>query len=520
MPPLGIGNYGGEIDNWMWPRHTGDFAFMRVYMSPDGRGAKYSEENVPYKPGSWLEIADKPIKKGDFTFSLGYPGFTTRYRTSNSVWWNLNKTYPRYVKIFGDNIDLLKEVTANSPDGQIRVASMLEGLNNTKKNYIGKIEGMKKTRFLDKKIEFEKKLIAFLEQNSDLKSQYGNVLSDIKDEYENLKKNEVRNNFVQRIQMLSGTLYGIANQLYGIAREREKSEDEREPGFSEENVERAVNRLQYRYMSYYEPADKAMLTNALNDALEGDPENVVTVLDDIIRNNTVSIEEFVNQAYQKSKMADLEYVKTLFSQSSLELEALDDPFINMSKNLYELAEVSAKQYQKFGANISDLRKQYMDALYAWKGGTLYPEANRTIRFSYGAIAGYKPRDAVWYEPFTTLKGAIEKNTGDSPFDLPPRLLELSAKKDYGKWIDPQLKDVPVDFLSKLDDTGGSSGSPVMNADGEIIGVAFDGNYESMTGDWQYDEELQRGISVDIRYVLFLTEKLAGADFILKEMGIK
>lgn len=519
MPPLGIGNYGGDIDNWMWPRHTGDFAFMRVYVSPDGKGAKYSEDNVPYKPDNWLKISDSPLKKGDLTFSLGFPGFTTRYRTSNSVRWNLTKNYPRYSKIFGDIVGLLEQVTADSPDGQIKVASLIEQLNNTKKNYIGKIEGMEKTHFLDKKIEFERQLMAYINQNKDLKSQFGNILSDVEAEYEILAKDETRNNFVQRIQLLSGTLFGVANQIYGIAKEREKSDEDRDPNFSERNVERAVNTLQYRYMSYFEPADKAMLEKALNDALADDPENEITALDYIIRNNTQSIREFVDQAYQTSKLADVEYVKSLFSKSSSELEALDDPFINMSKNLYDVAEVVTEYYQKFGAKITDLRKQYMDALYAWKGKKLYPEANRTIRFSYGAVAGYKPRDAVWYEPFTTLNGAIEKNTGERPFDLPPELLELAAKKDYGKWIDPQLKDVPVAFTNRIDDTGGSSGSPVMNADGKIVGVSFDGNYESMTGDWQYDYDIQRGIAVDIRYVLFITEKLAGADYILRELGI-
>lgn len=520
MPPLGIGNYGGDIDNWMWPRHTGDFAFMRVYMSPDGKGAKYSKDNVPYKPEYWLKIAENPLKKDDFTFSLGYPAFTTRYRTSNSVRWNLTKNYPRYAKIFGETVELLEEVTANSPDGKIKVASLIEQLNNTKKNFIGKIEGMKKTHFLDKKIDFEKKLMSFLEQNQELKSQYGNILTDIEKEYAILKEDEVRNNFVQRVQLLSGTLLGVADQVYGIVREREKPDDERDPNFSERDTKRTVNMLQYRYMSYYEPADKAMLIKSLNDALTGDPKNVVTALDYIIRDKTTSIEDFINQAYKESKLADLEYAKSLFSKSSSELEALKDPFINISKNLYEVAEIVDKQNKEFGAKITELRKQYMDALYAWKGKSLYPEANRTIRFSYGAIAGYKPRDAVWYESFTTLTGAIEKHTGERPFDLPLEILELAAKKDYGKWSDPQLKDLPVAFTNKLDDTGGSSGSPVMNAEGEIIGVSFDGNYESMTSDWQYDDALTRGISVDIRYVLFITEKLAGADFILKEMGVK
>jgi hypothetical protein len=379
---------------------------------------------------------------------------------------------------------------------------------------------MKKTHCLDKKIDFEKKLMSFLDQNIELKSRYGNILTDIEKEYTILEKNEIRNNFVQRIQLLSGTLFKVGDQVYGIAREREKPDDERDPNFSERDIERTINLLQYRYMSYYEPADKAMLIKSLNDVLTVDPEKMVTSLDYIIRDKTTSIEDFVNQAYQKSKLADLEYAKSLFSKSSSELESLNDPLINMSKNLYKVAEIVDKQYKEFGAKITKLRKQYMDALYAWKGSKLYPEANLTIRFSYGAIAGYKPHDAVWYEPFTTLTGAIEKHTGEYPFDLPPEILELAAKKDYGKWIDPRLKDVPVAFTNKIDGSGGDSGSPVMNADGEIIGILFDGNYESMTSDWQYDDVLQRGISVDIRYVLFITEKLAGADFILEEMGVK
>jgi hypothetical protein len=519
MPPLGVGNYGGDIDNWMWPRHSGDFAFMRVYMSPEGKGAEYSENNVPYKPEVWLKIADQPVKTGDFTFSLGYPGFTTRYRTSNSVRWNLTRTYPQLVRIFGDMIDLLQQVTAGSPDGQIKVASEIEQLQNVKKNFIGTIEGMKKTRFLDRKIEFEKELTAFLDKNEALKSTFGHVLPDIEREYAALEKDEVRNNFVRRFHGLSGSLFAVADEIYGIAREREKPDEERDPSFSEKDTERAVQMLQYQYMSYYEPADKALLIKALRDALEGDPEHQVTALDAFIRNETVSIEEFADNAYRNSKLADLEFAKSLFGKPSSELEALNDPFINMARDLYGIADAADKQNREFGAKITALRKQYMDLLYAWKGNTLYPEANRTIRFSYGPIAGYKPRDAIWYESFTTLTGAIEKNTGERPFDLPVELLNLAANRNFGSYLDSRLNDVPVAFLHKIDQTGGSSGSPVMNARGEIIGVAFDGNYESMTSDWQYDDALTRGITVDIRYVLFIAEKLAHADALLNELGI-
>ena len=520
MPPLGIGNFGGEIDNWMWPRHSGDFAFMRVYMSPEGNGAEYSENNVPFHPEAWLKITDRPLRDGDFTFSLGYPGRTTRYRTSNSVRWNLTKTYPRLTGIFGDMIDLLQRVTAGSPEGKIKVASEIEQLQNVKKNFTGTIEGMKKTRFLDRKIKFEQELNTFLDRNEALKSKFGHVLPDIEQEYKALEKDEVRNNFIQRIRGFSGTLFGVADEVYETAKEREKPDEERDPSFSEKDTERTIQRLQYRYISYWEPADRALFVKALNDALAGDSEHRVTALDSIIRNKQVSIEAFAERAYGDSRLSDPEYAKSLFTQSSAELEALDDPFINMARDLYAIADSSDRQNREFSAKITALRKEYMDALFAWKGSKLYPEANRTIRFSYGSIAGYKPRDAVWYEPFTTLTGAIEKNTGERPFDLPPEITDLEARKDFGKWADGQLKDVPVAFIHKIDETGGSSGSPVMNARGEMIGISFDGNYEAMTSDWQYDNALTRGIAVDIRYVLFITQKLAHADHILKEVGIQ
>ena len=169
---------------------------------------------------------------------------------------------------------------------------------------------------------------------------------------------------------------------------------------------------------------------------------------------------------------------------------------------------------------ADLRKEYIDALYEWKGQGLYPEANSTMRFTYGHVAGYKPADAVWYAPFTTLKGVVEKHTGEDPFDVPAKLAELSGKRDFGQWADSKFNDVPVAFTHRCDITGGNSGSPVMNANGELVGLAFDGNYEAMTGDWQYDYDIQRTISVNIKYVLFVTEKFGGADYILKEMGLK
>jgi hypothetical protein len=202
-----------------------------------------------------------------------------------------------------------------------------------------------------------------------------------------------------------------------------------------------------------------------------------------------------------------------------QLKALKDPFVDMAISIDPMAVDLQKTNIAFGANVTDLRRVYLDGLYEWKGKGLYPDANGTIRFTSGPIKGYRPADAVWYDPFTTLQGVVDKNTGVEPFDAPAGLIALSEKKEYGKWMDPQLKDVPVAFLNQCDITGGNSGSPVMNAKGELAGLVFDGNYEAMIGDWQYDLALQRTICVDIRYVMFIADKFSKAGFLLDEMGV-
>lgn len=519
-PPLSIGNYGGEIDNWMWPRHTGDFTFMRVYVSPDGDGSKYSPDNVPYKPKVWLKVAKSDVKDGDFTFIMGFPGFTTRYRTSNSVNWNMKYNYPFVIKEFGEIINLMDELTKNSPEGKIKVANLEKGLANTMKNNEGKLEGMTKSNFLAKKIKFEKELMQFINSKPDLKAKYGDILDKIKEQYSILLQSKDKNNLLNYYGFLSGTLSGIGNLIYRTAVEKEKPEDQRLPGFSDKAIQQRIDNLQFQYSNYFEPVDKAMLVKYLKEAAALPEGQRIKGFEYITNNDSyTSIEQFVDKAYNESKLSDPEYAKKLFSLSLDDLKNCDDPFIKMAINISpELKEVQQSNIT-FGNNITELRKRYIDAVYAWKGKTLYPDANGTIRFTWGYVKGYSPRDAVWYNPITTLKGVVEKNTGKEPFNMPEKLGELYKNKDFGKWEDPVLGDVPVAFLNQCDITGGNSGSPVMNANGELVGLAFDGDYEALIGDWQYDTEKQRTISVDIDYVLFITDKFAHADYLLDEMGV-
>lgn len=519
-PPLSIGNYGGETDNWMWPRHTGDFSFMRVYVSPDGQGKEFSADNVPYKPKVWLKAALGDLDDSDFCFIMGYPGFTTRYRSSNSVHWNLKYNYPFSIRNYKEIIALAEELTKKDPAGKIKVASLVKGLANAMKNYQGKVDGMTKTDFLQKKLDFEKEYLKWAYSTPERKAKYAEILSKEKSQYDVLEKTRERDLVFGILNGLSGTLTGVAGQIYVVSREMEKPAEERQPGITEEALKEFADGLTYTYNDYYEPLDKAMLLRAMKMAETLPADQRITALDNILASSGKSPEQWIDEAYSNTRLKDPEFVKSLIGKSSVDIENTGDPFIRLAAGLYPMSDEINKTAEIFAANVTALRKDYLDALYEWKGSAMYPDANGTIRFTWGPVKGYKPADAVWYYPFTSLQGVVEKNTGEEPFNAPDGLVALEQKHDFGRWTDPELNDVPVAFLNQCDITGGNSGSPVMNGKGEIIGVAFDGNYEAMISDWQYDYALQRCIALDIRYVLFVTEKFGNAGFLLEEMGVK
>jgi len=414
---------------------------------------------------------------------------------------------------------MLEGKAAEDPIVSRKVAGFIKGLNNGMKNMQGNVDGMNASKFIEKKRAGENELITFIKDDPKLNKKYGSVLSEIEKHYKDLLLTRERDYILSSFRRFAGTLPRIANQIVYNANERSKPAAERDPGFSESDIKRSLRRLRFSYMSFDESVDKMVFKRTLLKARDLPESSRIKGLEHILKSNE-SIDEFLNKLYQKSKLSDPEYVKPLYSKSLKELEDVDDPMIDFAKKLYPDLEAQRKINEKRNAILSDLSQKYIEAVSLWKKSKLYPDANGTIRFTYGKVAGYKPRDAVYYKPFTTLNGVIEKDTGVRPFNVPDKLKELYTEKDFGQWIDPILNDVPVAFTHGCDITGGNSGSPVMNAKGELIGIAFDGNYEALTGDWEFIPEIQRTISVDIRYVLFVTEKFAGGEYLLKEMGLR
>lgn len=518
-PPRSIGKYGGDIDNWMWPRHTGDFTYLRAYSARDGSGAKYSADNVPVKPKNWLKIAREPVAEGDATFILGYPGSTSRWRSSSSVAWNLEYGYPWRVQNYGEIIDLIDSITENDAEGEVKLASRRSGLANSMKNAAGKIRSMKLTGFLENKRVFENEFKAALKSDQNLNKKYGHILSEIDKQYELLQKNRLKSNVFDLFGSRGSVLAYIAKDIVHTVMEREKPDSERDPEFTERSVEKKLEKLYLRYYSYYLPVDRALLSRALTMAFDLPESQRIHGLKSVFPGGVGDLEKFVDKAFSETRLTDVDYARSLYYKSLTEIKSMDEPLLQLMCAIYEEEETISKDKDIFSARITELRKEYINALFEWKGGRMYSDANSTMRFTYGDVAGYKPADAVWYKPFTTLKGVIDKATGEWPFNMPDTMQTLYDNKDFGNWKYPALNDVPVAFLHKCDITGGNSGSAVLNSRGELIGLAFDGNWEAMTSDWQYSDALQRTISVNIHYVLFVTEKVAGADFLLEEMGI-
>ena len=525
-PPSGIGKFGGDIDNWMWPRHTGDYSFYRAYVGPDGKPSEYSTSNVPYHPRHFLKVATDGLKPGNYVMVAGYPGRTSRYRLATEVKSTFEWTYPARTEAYHQWLDIIEATTKNRPDAALKYASLIAGLNNTMKNNEGMLAGYAKSDMLQEKELLEQRLQEWIQSDATRMSRFGDAYTGLVKE---IKAGEAKRaldfyyGLAGRSSMLS-----TARRLYRLAREKQKPDMERDPGYQKRDFERIRQSLQ-RLDRRFDPAvDQAVMEHFVLEYCQKVPESErIKAFDqwfglDSAGDPSAVVHSRLEEMYSTTTLVNPEKRLELMDASVQQLEDSGDPFIKLAVALYPSDEAMRREEREHEGRLQALRPRYMQALIDFlhhEGKTVYPDANGTLRVTYGTVKGYSPRDAVCYEPFTSVRGVIEKDTGKEPFDTPPAALKAMRSIQDGRWFMNSIHSVPVNFLSTVDTTGGNSGSPTLNARGELVGLLFDGNYESMIADWDFMPQITRSIHVDIRYVLWLMDKVDHADALLTELGV-
>ncbi len=508
VPPSSIGKFGGDTDNWMWPRHTGDFAMFRIYADKDNNPAAYSKDNVPYEAPKHLKISLKGVEDGDFAMIMGFPGSTQRYMTSYEVEERMTISNQSKIDVRGVRLDLLLEDMVADPKVKIQYASKYAGSSNYWKNSIGMNQALTKLKVKDDKIAIEKAFTAWVKADPARNKKYGNALNDIKTAVDGRKDMFYAINYYNEVYRSSVEIFGIASRISAMmARDNYKPET-------------AIASLKAFYKNYNMPTDKKMTARMIELFQESvDAKFQPVKFNDIVKADG-GIKSYTDKLFANSIFAsEQKAIAAIEKGDKAAIEA--DMAVVASKLINAESAKLSKEVAKYGEMLARGQRLFIGGLLEMNPQTAYaPDANFTIRMTYGKIAPYSPKDGVVYDYVTTLKGVIEKEDPNNAYEftVPQKLKELYEKKDYGQYAKPG-EDVVVGFIADLDITGGNSGSPTMNARGELIGTAFDGNWEAMSGDIAFEHDMQRTIVCDIRYVLFIVDKYAGATHLIEEMDI-
>ena len=528
-PPSSVGKYGGDTDNWMWPRHTGDFSIFRVYSGPDGKPAAYSKDNIPLKPKHFLPVSLKGVEKNDFAMIWGFPGSTDRFLTSWGVHSAINETNPAIVKIRDLKLKLLKEDMDADPRIQLMYAAKYAGTSNYWKYFIGQTRGLKRLDVYEKKKEIENRFSQWVAQNPQRQEKYGNALGLIQNGLRaqapfNLPMTYLSEALFQgpEILMMAMRSSGLIDLLEKMESAKGKEKEELQQKVNA-TIERIRKRADDFYKDYNLTTDKKVFSGLLalyrKDVAPDMQADIFAMLDKKFKGDFGKWADYV---YEKSIFASREKLDAFLAKPSAKT-LKKDPAIEMALKVRGFYMQFAGQMEAANVELEKGNRLFVAGLREMEPNKVYaPDANSTMRMTYGQVLDYYPADAVKYDLVTTLTGVMEKEDPSNPeFVVDPRLKELYEKKDFGRYAS-QIKgrtDIITCFLTNTDITGGNSGSPVINAKGELIGIAFDGNWEAMSGDIAFEPELQRTISVDIRYVLFIIEKLGRCQRLIDELKI-
>jgi hypothetical protein len=519
VPPRSIGEFGGENDNWVWPRHTGDFSFMRAYVAPDGSAAEYSTENIPYRPRKFLKVQPAGVDVEDPVFVLGYPGRSYRHRTSYYLSFEEHFRMPYVADLYEWQISVMEREGRAGRSIALKHDSRIKGLANTSKNYRGKLKGMRRLDLVARKREEESRLQEWIDADPVRRARYGSVLAATDSVYREMASTLMRD-FALDYLRSSSTLLSTAMTILDAARERQKPDVQREVPYTDRNFKRTQESVKLSIRNFHEPTERAFLIEMLQRA-EKLPSNLrVAELESIVSGgNQEAIEKYVDSALGNTALKNLAVVSKLLNQTADSLEGTSDSFLELARALSPAYKNLRDLRQEREGRLSRLAAHFVDAKQTFLQKDFIPDANGTLRFTYGRIRGFSPADATFYQPITTLTGVIQKTSGDEPYTSPAKLIELYQKRDFGRFAHKRLKDIPVGLLYNLDTVGGNSGSPLLNANGELVGVNFDRALEATINDFAWSEEYSRSIAVDIRYVLWVTEKIGGATHLLQEMGL-
>ncbi len=510
-PPSGIGKFGGDTDNWMWPRHTGDFSVFRIYADKNNEPAEYSPDNVPYKPKKHFPISMKGVKKGDFTMVFGYPGSTEEYLPSFAVKMLMETQNPHRINIRQNKIDIMSKYMKKDKAIRIQYASKYAGISNYWKKWIGENRGLKRLNAIEKKQDFEKNITKWINKDAKRKAKYGNIINDYKKIYEGITKTQLAYEYFKE------AIYRL--DISQLARSFNKLLSEDNKG----NVGELREYTKKFFKDYNETLDKEVFIKMISLYYKNvDKQFCPSVLSEIDTKFNGNIADYVNNLYANSVLTNKAKAEKFLNNYNTELsESLKkDPLILFNNSFVEMyLSKILPTLEKTDLKLAKLNRIWLEAIMKYeKNKTLYPDANFTLRVAYGKVDDYYPRDGVKYLYYTTLDGIMEKDNPEIyDYRVPKKLKELYAKKDYGRY--GENGKMHVCFTASNHTTGGNSGSPVVNGEGQLIGVNFDRNWEGTMSDIMYDPDMCRNITVDIRYVLFIIDKFAGAKHLIKEMTL-
>jgi hypothetical protein len=518
-PPGAVGDFGGEIDNWSWPRHVGDFALLRVYAGPGGQPAPKAEANVAYRPRHFFPVSPRGAEPDSFVMVAGYPGLTFRSYTEAEMRERAELFYPRRAELYRAWIDRMEAASKTDEAVRIALADRIKGLANQEKNSRGQVAGIRRGQILEKKAAAEKEILAWAAKRPEQREAVA-----AHDELARMiaeRRRTWERDFLLTLMKFGPKPLDLALTLARWAGEKAKPDLEREPDYQERNRERLGERLEREQKRLDAPTDAALLTDVFTRFAAMPEGNRVPAVESFIAGDREAIRARVDDLLARTKVTDLAERKRMFEESEEQLRARHDPLLDLAFALDRELRALKEQDDRFQGAVSRLRPRWQRAVIAHAGRPVAPDANGTLRVAFAHVKGYSPRDGAWMLPQTTVGGVVEKNTGEPPFNAPPELLAAAPKAPASRWADPRLKDVPVDFLADADTTGGNSGSPVVNGRGELVGVNFDRVWENVANDFGYNPDVARNISGDVRYMLWLMQALHGdaAGPLLEEMGV-